>query len=102
MSFFPANLRVLRNQLNETQSKIADRLGIKQRTYAAWEEGRSQPDNAMVIKIAKVHNVTINDLVIYDLSKVSLNQSKENLIITRYSLVDESIRGQVDLILGVK
>lgn len=101
MSFFPTNLRVLRNTLNETQLKMSERLGVKHRTYQAWEEGRAEPDNKMLIKIASTHGVTISDLVIIDLTKQSPEQTKDNLVITRYNLACDNVRGQIDLLLNI-
>lgn len=67
-----------------TQSDIADRLQIGQKRYAAWEEGRAEPNIAMLIKIADLYNITIDELVmnrkINTIPKISDNSREQELI----------------------
>jgi len=54
------NLIKARNALRWTQKKAADMLGVQQKAYAAWEEGRANPDLKLLPLIAynfKVYNL---------------------------------------------
>ena len=52
------SLKKLRKQHNETQTKMAERIGVTQRTIANWESGSRNPDLEMLTKISKIYDVT--------------------------------------------
>lgn len=97
--FFSANLKFLRNRAGKRQIDIAILLSTKQSTYAAWEEERSQPPYSTLIAISELYQVTINDLVKTDLSKLSQQQTTEHYIISRYNLASPNVKAAVDSIL---
>jgi len=57
------NLINLRKQLKLTQKQTAYKLGIKQPTYAAYEEGRAEPSYSVMLKIESFYSITFKDLV---------------------------------------
>mgnify|MGYP000417330588 CR=1 FL=1 len=101
MSRFAINLRVLRNILNVPAQTVSDKLGIKAGTYRAWEEGRCQPDAAMLIKISELHEVSLTDLIKNDLSKKKPEQTRDHFIISRYNVADDNIKKAIDLMLKI-
>lgn len=54
-------LKELRGDLS--QQKVADDIGINQRTLCNYEKGYRQPDNEMLIKLADYYGVTVDYLL---------------------------------------
>ncbi len=53
-------IRDLREDKDWTQQQIADMLFINRRTYAAYENGVNSMTPETLIKIAKIHNVSVD------------------------------------------
>ncbi len=60
-----SNLKILRKTAKLTQEDVAERLNVSRQTVAKWESGESLPDIENCILLAKLYNVTIDDLVRY-------------------------------------
>lgn len=56
-------IRDLREDKDWTQQKIADMLFINRRTYAAYENGINSMTPETLIKLAGIHNVSIDYLL---------------------------------------
>lgn len=56
-------LKELRADKRVLQSQIAKELKIPEATYSNWEQGRSEPDIANLIKLAFYFDVSIDYLV---------------------------------------
>lgn len=56
-------IRELRESRKIKQKEMAEYLQVPNNTYNQWENGKRQPDNDMLIKIAKYYNVTIDYLL---------------------------------------
>ena len=56
-------IRYARQQAHLSQQKLADAVGVKQSTVAAWESGRNEPDAEMIRTIAVTCGVTADFLV---------------------------------------
>lgn len=78
------NLKKYRYELNKTQQQIAEEIGMPRTMYARYENGSSQPDMSMLIKLADYFHVTIDNLlehsVPYLLDKSTLSKSQRNII----------------------
>lgn len=57
------SLKELRKQHSETQTEMAERLGVTQRTIANWEAGDRNPDLEMLAKISSKYEVTTDYLL---------------------------------------
>ena len=57
------NLISNRKQHKSTQSKMAERLEIKHKRYAAWEESRAQVPHEYLLKIAEIFGTTVDALL---------------------------------------
>ncbi len=57
------NLKKFRIEKNMSQQMLANRLHIKRQTVSSYETGRSIPDIYILIKIADIFHVSIDDLV---------------------------------------
>lgn len=56
-------IKILRKQNNLTQEKIADYLCVSYQAVSKWENGVSCPDLSMIIPLAKLLNVTTDELL---------------------------------------
>ena len=65
------NLQLLRKQHNMSQLKLATAIGVSRSTVAMWENGSSQPDNSMLIKLSELFNVSVDYLLGRDETPIS-------------------------------
>jgi transcriptional regulator with XRE-family HTH domain len=56
-------LRKLRNQKKFSQSEVADKIGVCQSTYFAWENDKSFPNAKHYVNIAVVFEISLNELI---------------------------------------
>ena len=63
MSQLQKNLIDLREKRKLTQEQFAAKIEIKRPRYAAYEEGRQTPPYDVLIRIAKFHAVTLDQLL---------------------------------------
>lgn len=59
----PETLKRLRQQRSLTQTQVADTVGVKQRTYASWESGRTEPAASHVSALAVCFAVSADHLL---------------------------------------
>ena len=52
-----------RKSINMTQKDLAEKLNITDKAVSRWETGKSYPDIEMLEKLAKVFEVSINDIL---------------------------------------
>lgn len=57
------NIRRLRKQAGLSQDELAVKLSVVRQTVSKWENGLSVPDAEMVIRMAKVLGVSVNELL---------------------------------------
>lgn len=57
------NLKRLRKIHQYTQEELAEKLNISRQSVAKWESGESIPDIDSCIKLAKLYDVRLDDLV---------------------------------------
>lgn len=62
------NIKKIRKEKNLTQDELAERLHCTRQTISNYENGKSEPDIELLIEIAGVLGVEINDLI-YGLKK---------------------------------
>lgn len=57
---FPERLKQLRQKKGLTQQEIAELLGVKRNTYSDWENGKTEPNFEMVLKLADLFEVSLD------------------------------------------
>ena len=60
------NIQYLRQKQGMTQEGLAQEIGVSRQTVAKWESGDSLPDIENLSALAKLFNVTLDDLVNHD------------------------------------
>lgn len=68
-------LRVIIAEKNLTNKWLSEQLGVGQATVSKWVQNNAQPNLEMLIKLSKLLNVDMKDLVRYD--DVVLEKSEE-------------------------
>lgn len=66
------NLKVLRKYHKLTQEQLAEKLGISRQAVAKWESGETIPDINNCLQLAKLYNVSLDDLVNYNEENMGL------------------------------
>lgn len=80
-------LKQLRSEYNITQTTLAEALGIAKTTLAAYEQGKSEPNIDMLIKLANYFNVPIDYLT----GHLNVKNVKNASINTALGLSDKAI-----------
>jgi len=75
-------IRELRERQGMTQTKLADMLGVSDKTVSKWETGRGYPDIAMIEPLAKTLGVSVIELMTGE-SVINTNRSS-NLLKSRF------------------
>ncbi len=57
------NLVFLRKQNKMSQEEVAEKIEVSRQALAKWESGRSEPDIGHCAALAKLYDVTIDELV---------------------------------------
>jgi len=78
-------LQLLRKSNNYTQDDLAEKLGISRQAVSKWETGMTIPDLEVLLKISKIYDITINDILepkiqpqrITDFEQISTISEKE-------------------------
>ncbi len=60
---FCANLSTLRRNADLTQSELADKLNLTRQAVSRYEKGDSFPDISILVKIAEIFDITIDELI---------------------------------------
>lgn len=84
-------LKELRKNSALTQKQIADVIGIDRSTYSYYENGKASPSLEVLIKIAKVFNVTLDYIIYGEESKTVQPVSVLTDNYTSYSKVDSFV-----------
>ena len=67
------NLMNLRKLHRYTLEDIAEKIGVTRQAVSKWESGETQPDLENCIALAKLFDVTLDNLVTYSQSLYNLN-----------------------------
>ena len=77
MSFFSKNLRFLRKKGNHNQDEISVLFKKQANTIGNWENQKSEPSLAELIRLGAFFKVSIQDLLHTDLEKESFQQGPD-------------------------
>ncbi|HEY9488772.1 MAG TPA: XRE family transcriptional regulator [Chryseosolibacter sp.] len=70
MDIVNRNLRFLRSKEGLTQREFAQRLGLKQATLGAYEEGRATPPLNILSDVSRIFKVSLDNLINTDISSL--------------------------------
>ena len=76
VNYFSKNLSFLREAAHLSQTEIESRTGIKRNTWSNWENGKSEPSQENLFKIANFFKIDIGELLSKNLSDHKRYDSK--------------------------
>lgn len=60
------NIQTLRKINEMSQEQVAEAIGVSRQAVAKWESGEAQPDLMKCAALAKLFDITLDELVNYD------------------------------------
>ena len=63
MNIIASYLQFLRKSHNYTQEDLAGKLDISRQAVSKWETGTAIPDLEVLLKLSRLYNITINDIL---------------------------------------
>ena len=79
-------IKILRKEKKLTQSELATKLGVTDKSISNWENGKNMPDLSLFKPLCEILGITINDLISGEKLNKDNYQEKfeENIINTIY------------------
>ena len=71
-----SRLQKLRKEKGYSQEELADKLGISRQAISKWERAEASPDTDNLIMLAKLYNVSLDDLLKSDEELDELRKDK--------------------------
>lgn len=71
-NYLSQNLMLLRQRRKYSQEEVAEYIGVSRQAVAKWENGESMPDIVNCDALAKLYDVSVDDLIHF-------NQRSENI-----------------------
>lgn len=59
-----SQIAAYRKKVNLTQEALAEKCGVSRQAVAKWENETSLPDITVIVKLAKIFNITLDELVL--------------------------------------
>lgn len=81
------NIRRLRNEKGLTQEQLASLLGVTSAAVSKWESGQSLPDITMVMPLARVFEVTTDELMGYD---AAVTEAEVTALLEQHSQLEQT------------
>ncbi len=88
-----ANLIQLRKFHGFSQEYVAEQIGVSRQAVAKWEAGETTPDLSNSAALARLYNVTLDDLVNFDAAKSGYGIPPKGCHI--FGMVKVGDRGQI-------
>ena len=82
------NLIEARKKSGFSQEKIAEKLGVSRQTISKWETGETLPDVYQAKKLSKIYNLSLDELMDFNLELNKIEKEIENSNEERDSKID--------------
>lgn len=81
-------LTKIRKDNNYTQTDLSEKLGVSYQAVSKWERGENLPDSLLLLEIAKLYKITVDEILRGELIKIQKsNMSRKNKMITILAIV---------------
>ena len=94
---FGKALSTLRKQADMTQNEVADRLNLSRQAISKYERGESFPDISVLVMIAELFHVTLDQLINYGEPTKGESAILENVAKGNADIIAENIADVVNL-----
>lgn len=61
---FSGQIKKIRTDNNLTQEQMSEKLNVSRQTISSWETGRNLPDLEMVVRIAEIFGLSLDELIL--------------------------------------
>jgi len=92
------NLKYLRHKHKESQQDLASAMGLPRTTLGDYERGKTEPNIAMLIKLAKHYKLKIDELINTKLSNKDLEIIRNKDLRVLAITVDQQNKGNIELV----
>ena len=92
---FNEKLQKLRKDNNFSQEQLANEIGVSRQSVSKWESGTSYPEMDKLLTLAKIFNITLEQLTNDEISIENIKESNQNLnyaISYMKDLIDDTIK----------
>lgn len=73
-------LKELRLKNNYSQTELSELIHVTRQAISNWENGKAAPDSEILIKLSELYNVSIDEILVGELSGESLQKFTLNLL----------------------
>jgi len=94
---FGKALSTLRKEADMTQNEVADRLNLSRQSISKYERGESFPDISVLVMIAELFNVTLDQLINYGEPTKGESTILKNVAKGNADIIAENIADVVNL-----
>lgn len=77
----------LRRQCKLSQEEVADRVGVRQNTYASWESDKTDVKYTYLLKLADVFGIPVRDLLPAELDQSTTHPYSPSLSMHHEELI---------------
>ncbi|WP_298349432.1 LexA family transcriptional regulator [Runella sp.] len=100
VTFFAQNLIFLRNTLvnKVSQQRLADELGLKKSTLAAYESGRAEPRYEELVRLSRFFGVTVDELLSKDLTQAARQLRDQSSLRVLVTTVDSQNHENIEFV----
>ena len=100
VTFFAQNLIFLRNTLENkvSQQRLADELGLKKSTLAAYESGRAEPRYEELVRLSRFFGVTVDELLSKDLTQAARQLRDQSSLRVLVTTVDSQDHENIEFV----
>lgn len=82
------NLFQARKKVGLSQETVAEKLGVSRQTVSKWETDESIPDIYQSKKLAKIYNLTLDELIEFDMDQKEIEEIIKNTIDEKESKIN--------------
>ena len=72
------NLFQARKKVGLSQEAVAEKLGVSRQTISKWETDETLPDIYQSKKLSKIYNISLDDLIEFDVELNEIEKAIEN------------------------
>lgn len=98
---FNENLKAIRKNKGFSQEQLANRLNVVRQTISKWEKGISVPDAELLVQLAEVLDVTVDDLLGKKID-ITDDQNKIDILSSELAKLNEFLASSGNKLLDVK
>lgn len=70
----------LRKEKGYSQEELAERLGVSRQAVSKWERGESSPDTDNLIELAKLYNISLDDLLLLNKENIEVREVETEIV----------------------